>query len=89
MTQRSCLRFFDRILQKAIKSAHPIFPSDFLAFFVSAPPVADPHFINAQIAPRHFHRNFRLESETILFNRNGLNHLAPENLVTRSPCPKD
>ena len=35
------------VLQQAPQRAHPVFPSDLLAFFVGAAPVADADFIDA------------------------------------------
>ena len=55
---------------------------DFLALFIRAAPITDPDFIDAQLPLGDLHRYLWLESEALFFQRNRLDDLAPESLVT-------
>src|ERR1700730_4540847 len=76
------LGFLQRILKQAIQSPKPVFPANFLTLFIGAAPVTDSYFINAQVPPRHLHRDLGFKSKPVLFDRDGLNNFPPEHFVT-------
>src|SRR4051812_41652906 len=76
-----CNWLLDRILQQTPQSPNAVSPTDFFAFFVGASSVADADFVNPKLAFGDFDCDLWLEAETVLFNGNRLNDLAPENLV--------
>src|ERR1700737_167779 len=73
--------FGEGVLQQAPEGAKPVFPADFLAFGVGASPIADAHFVDAELALGHLDRNFWLEAKPVLLEGNRLNDLTPERLV--------
>src|SRR5438067_516519 len=78
------LRFshaLERVFRQAPQRAYAVLPPNLLAFFVSASPVADPHFEDSKFSLRHFDRDLRFESEAVFLDPNGLDHLTPENFV--------
>src|SRR3974390_1861678 len=72
------------VFHNAVGRAHPILPSDLLAFLISAAVVRYSDLVHLQIAPvRDLGGNFRLKSEPRLLNLDRLYHLPPERLVAR------
>src|SRR5579859_3670170 len=74
-------RLCDAIFDEAPQGPHAILPLNFLSFFVGAPPIANTHFVNAQLPLGDLYRNLWLKTETRFPQRNRLNNFAPENFV--------
>src|ERR1700729_2275168 len=75
-------RLSERIFRQTPQGAEAIFPADLFSFFVGASPIADADFVDAQAALGDLYRDFRLETEAVLFDGNRLDDLSAENFVT-------
>src|ERR1700693_869784 len=70
------------ILQQAPQCPKRVLQSNLLAFLISSPGIADPHFVNSQLSFGDLHRDLRFESEARLLQRDRLQRLTPEGLIT-------
>src|SRR6185369_1756868 len=70
------------VFQDAIQRSKAVLGSDLLAFSVGTPSIGNTHLVDAKAHVRNFRHDFRLETEAVFFDRNRLNHLSTEYLIT-------
>ena len=65
------------------QSFQAVAPADLLALLVAATGVTDRHFVTPNSPSRHFGRNLRFKSKTVLLQRgdNLFQYIAPKDLV--------
>src|SRR5215472_7936067 len=65
------------IFQNAPKGGNSVAPADFLPFGVGSSVVRDRHLVYPDVQFADFGGDFRLEAETVLLDRNLLQHFSP------------
>src|ERR1044071_586448 len=83
-----CLRFIPLFQVASVKkivahdapdSAKTVFPADLFSLFIRAPVIRNADLVNADVFdPGNFCSDFRLESETVLFQQKRLHHFRVE-----------
>src|SRR5258706_917879 len=64
-----------------VDRAEPVAPADLLALGIGAPVVRDADLVDAHAQLGDLRGDLGLEAETVLLDRDRLDHLAPEGLV--------
>src|SRR5438874_11562317 len=59
-----------------------IVPANLFPLLVGPSRVGDPYFIDTRSSPCDFSHDFRLKRESILLDRDGVEKIAPEHLIT-------
>src|SRR5271165_5242995 len=70
------------ILQQAPQRPKRVLQSNFLTFLISSSGIADAHLVDTEFSLGDVHRDLRFETEASLLQRDRLQCLAAEGLVT-------
>ena len=71
------------IFDDAPQGFHAVAPADLFSFFVGSTVVGDPDLEDLQTPMAQLRRDLRFEAEAVLFESDGLQHVAPDQLVAR------